>query len=99
MHGGGMGGSGFHGSGIFHGGSGFGRGGFHAAGFRGGGFRGAARGFRAGRDRRQLTGIFRSPLGGTSRSAKGMAANGQRTRPEVVQCFTSDCSLWHRYRD
>jgi hypothetical protein len=28
-----------------------------------------------------------------------MTARGQRTRPEVVQCFTSDCSSWHSYRD
>jgi hypothetical protein len=24
---------------------------------------------------------------------------GQRTRPEVVRCITSDCSLWHSYSE
>jgi hypothetical protein len=24
---------------------------------------------------------------------------GQRTRPEVVRCITSDCRLWHSYSE
>jgi hypothetical protein len=97
FHGGGSFHGGFHGGGAFHGGfggagfhrsGGFGRGGFHADGFNGGRFHGAAMAghrFRVGQ------------IAGTSRSAKGMT--GRRTRPEVVHCLTSDCSLWHSYRD
>jgi hypothetical protein len=102
----GGGGGGFHGGGGgFHGGfggagfyrgDGFGRGGFHAARFSDGRFRGAAiggRGFRAGfRD-----GFRAGLIAGTSRSAKHMT--GQRTRPEVVRCITSDCRLWHSYSE
>jgi hypothetical protein len=97
MHGGmggGMGGGmrGGFGGGVFHGGGGFGRGGSHAARFNGGRFRGAAirgRGFRDG---------FRAGLiAGTSRSAmRTTARNGQRMR---VQCFTSDCHLWHSWTE
>lgn len=99
---GGGGGVGFHGGGSsfggggFYRGGGFGRGGFHAAGFNGGRFRGAAisgRGFRAGfRD-----GFRAGLIAGTSRSAKHMS--GQRTKPEVVRCITSDCSHWHSYSE
>jgi hypothetical protein len=88
FHGGFGGFHGFHG-GRFHRGDGFGRGGFHAAGFSGGGFRGAATGgrrFRAG------------PIAGTSRLAKRMTGS-YGSRPEVVHCITSDCSIWHSYRD
>jgi hypothetical protein len=102
----GGGGGGFHsGGGGFHGGigggfggggfyrrDGFGRGGFHTTRFSGGRFRRAAiggRAFRAG---------FRAGLiAGTSRSATHMT--GLRTRPEVVRCIASDCSLWHSYSE
>jgi hypothetical protein len=41
---------------------------------------------------------FRAGLiAGTSRTAKRMT--GQTTRPEVVRCITSDCSLWHSYSE
>jgi hypothetical protein len=79
---------GFHG-GRFHRGGGFGTGGFHAGGFGRGGFHGAAIGgrrFRAG------------PIAGTSRLAKRMTGS-YGNRPEVVHCITSDCSIWHSYRD
>ncbi len=94
MHGGGgFGGMrGGFGGGVFHGGGGFSRGGSHAARFNGGRFRSAAirgRGFRAG---------FRAGLiAGASRMAERTTArNGQRTK---VQCFTSDCSLWHSWTE
>jgi hypothetical protein len=85
------GGGGFHGSG-FHRGDGFGRGGFHAARFSRGRFRGAAIGGRGFRD-----GFRTGLIAGTSRSA--MRMTGQRTRPEVVRCIASDCSLWHSYSE
>ena len=89
--GGGHGGfGGFHGGfGGFHG---FHGGRFHSAGgFGRGGFHGAAIG-----GRRFRTG----PIAGTSRLAKRMTGSyGRSTGPEVVHCITSDCSLWHSYRD
>jgi hypothetical protein len=85
---------GFHGRfGGFHGGfHGFDGGRFHkGGGFGRGGFHDAAIGgrrFRAG------------PIAGTSRLAKRMTGSyGQSTGPEVVHCSTSDCRLWHSYRD
>ena len=98
---GGGGGGGFHGGGSsfggggFYRGGGFGRGSFHAAGFNDG-CRGAAIGGR------RFRAEFRDGLGagliaGTSRSAKHMS--GQRTRPEVMRCITSDCSHWHSYSE
>ena len=84
--GGGYGGGshgGYGGGAGFHGGSGFRRGSFH-----GSGFHHAAHGFRNGRDRRESAGFYHQ-IGGTSRSAKRM----------TTRCLTSDCSLWHSYRD
>jgi hypothetical protein len=92
FHGGGGGFHGGFGSGSFYRGDGFGSGGFHAARFSGGRFRGAAIGGRGFRD-----GFRAGLIAGTSRSAKRMI--GQRTRPEVVRCITSDCSLWHSYSE
>ena len=96
FHGGGGGFHGGFGGGGFHRSDGFGRGSFHAARFSGGRFRGAAiggRAFRAGfRD-----GFRAGLIAGTSRSAKRMT--GQRTRPEVVRCISSDCRLWYSYSE
>jgi hypothetical protein len=86
--GGGHGGfGGFHGGGFhsFHGGR------FHRGGGfgRGGDFHGAAIGGRR----------FRAdPTAGTGRLAKRMTGS-YGNRPEVVHCITSDCSIWHSYRD
>jgi hypothetical protein len=98
----GGGGGGFHGGGgSFHGGfgggslyrgDGFGRGGFHTARFSGGRFRGAAIG-----GRRAFQAGFRAGLIAGSRSA--MHVPGQKGRPAVVRCITSDCSLWHIYSE
>jgi len=78
---------GFHSFGGFHG---FHGGRFHGAGgFGRGGFHGATtngRRFRAG------------PIAGTSRLAKRMTGS-YGNRPEVVHCITSDCTIWHSYRD
>jgi hypothetical protein len=87
----GGGGAGHGGFGGFHGGfSGFHGSRFHRDGGLGrGGFHGAAIGgrrFRAG------------PIAGTSRLAKRMTGS-YGNRPEVVHCITSDCSIWHSYRD
>ena len=82
------GGGGHGGFGGFHGG--FSGGGFH----RGGGFgRGGSRFSRHGFRRFEP---FRhtGPMTGTRHSAKHMTG-----RREVVHCLTSDCRLWHSYRD
>jgi hypothetical protein len=92
FHGGGGGFHGGFGGGGFYRGDGFGRGGFHAARFSRGRFRSAAIGGRGFRD-----GFRAGLIAGTSRSAKRMT--GQRTRPEVVRCITSDCNLWHSYTE
>jgi len=96
------GGGGFHGGfgGSFHRGGGFGRGGFHAARFSGRGFRGAAIGGRRRAEFRFENFHHTGPNAGTGRLAKRMTgSHGQRSRPEVVHCLTSDCRLWHSYRD
>jgi hypothetical protein len=97
--GGGGGGGGMHGGmrggfggGVFHGGGGFGRGGSHAARFNGGRFRDAAirgRGFRAG-----FQAGFRAGM--IARTSRMAARNGQRAR---MECFTSDCRLWHSWTE
>jgi len=85
------GGGGFHGGGGgFH--SGFGGGGFH----RGGGFgRGGFHTARFSRHGFRFENFHHTgPNAGTRRFAKHMT--GKR---EVVHCLTSDCRLWHSYRD
>ena len=82
----GGGGGGHGGFGGFHGG------GFHrAGGFGRGGFHGArfSRGFRFENFRHT------GPHVGTHHLAKHMTGS----RREVVHCLTSDCRLWHSYRD
>jgi hypothetical protein len=77
------------GGGGGHGGFGGFHGGFHGFhSFHGGRFHAATGGrrFRAG------------PIAGTSRLAKRMTGS-YGNRPEVVHCITSDCSIWHSYRD
>jgi len=105
----GGGGGGFHGGGAFHRGfggggfhrdGGFDRGRFHAARFSGRGFRGAAIGGRRRAEFRFENFHHTGPIAGTSRLANRMTGSyGQRTGPEVVHCLTSDCRLWHSYRD
>jgi hypothetical protein len=101
FHGGGGGFHGGFGGGSFHRGGGFERGGFHAAGFSGGGFRDATSGGRRFRAEFRFENFRHTgPIAGTSRLAKRMTGSyGQRTGPEVVHCLTSDCRLWHSYRD
>jgi hypothetical protein len=85
------GGGGHGGFGGFHGGfGGFHGGRFHRGGGSGrGGFHGAAIGGRR----------FRADsIAGTSRLAKRMTGS-YGNRPEVVHCITSDCGIWHSYRD
>ena len=108
--GGSAGGSGFHGGGGsfhggfggggFHRGGGFGRDRFHAARFSGRDFRGATIGGRRKAEFRFENFHHTGPNLGSGRLAKRMTGSyGQRTRPEVVHCLTSDCRLWHSYRD
>jgi hypothetical protein len=101
FHGGGGGFHGGFGGGGFHRGGGFGKGGFHAAGFNGGGFRGAAFGGRRFRAEFHFENFHHTgPITGTGRSAKRMTGRyGQKTRPMVVHCLTSDCSLTHSFSD
>lgn len=92
MHGGMVGGfgggmRGGFGGGVFHGGSGFGRSGSHAAHFHDGRFRGAANGGRGFRTARTRTSPF---------AIRTTVINGQRTK---LQCFTSDCRLWHSWTE
>lgn len=92
FHGGGGGFHGGFGGGGFYRGDGFGRGGFHATRFSGRRFRRVAIGGRGFRD-----GFRAGLIAGSSRSATRMT--GRRTRPEVVRCIASDCSLWHSYSE
>jgi hypothetical protein len=85
------GGSGGHGGfGGFHGGFGFG--GFHRGGFGRGGFHAARFSSRSFHRRAEFRfENFRH----TGPNAKRMTGG----RREVVHCLTSDCRLWHSYRD
>jgi hypothetical protein len=82
----GGGGGGHGGFGGFHGG--FGHGGFHVARFSGRGFHAARFGHRRAEFRFEH---FRH----TSPNEKHMTSS----RREVVHCLTSDCRIWHGYRD
>lgn len=89
--GGGGSGGGHGGFGGFHGGfggfrGGFGHGGFHVARFSG-------RGFHPARFDRRAKFRFEH-FRHTEPNDKHMTS-----RREVVHCLTSDCSIWHSYRD